>query len=253
MHIRPATTTDLAAISKLLLTNGLQTDEQVPPCQYTLVACHQQDLIATASLEQAGADSALLKSVAVAPHWQGQGIGRQLVYQLMAQARLTKIQRLFLLTSSAVDFFQGCGFCLMDREQVPVDIAATEQFSRLCPSSASCLSLDLAASMHYYPKESLQLKDDIDGVRLWSVCLQDSQFTYFEVEANRQFAIHSHASEQITYILEGELYFHNEKETICVGPGEAIAIPANLRHGAFTKDKPLKAVDSWAPINPKYS
>lgn len=65
--------------------------------------------------------------------------------------------------------------------------------------------------------------------------------------------MHNHESEQITYVLEGELYFKTNTETICVKAGETIAIPSNLRHGAFTKEKALKAVDAWSLINSNYN
>ena len=49
--------------------------------------------------------------------------------------------------------------------------------------------------------------------------------------------------------LEGELIFTIEnEEDIPVKAGEVIAIPANARHGAYTKDKSAKVVDAWSPV-----
>ena len=104
----------------------------------------------------------------------------------------------------------------------------------------------------YYPKEELTLKNVVKGANMWGVALEKSLLTYFEVEPNSQFAMHSHESEQITLILEGELYFDVNDTTICVKKGEVIALPSNVPHAAFTKKNPVKAVDAWSPVMEKY-
>ena len=106
-------------------------------------------------------------------------------------------------------------------------------------------------ALHYSPNE-LQLKSAVDGAKMWGVALEKSLLTYFEIEANSRFAMHSHESEQITLVLEGELYFDVNDTTICVKEGEVIALPSNVPHGAYTIDKPVKAVDAWSPVMEKY-
>ncbi len=64
--------------------------------------------------------------------------------------------------------------------------------------------------------------------------------------------MHSHASEQITLVLQGKLYFEVKDKTIGVKKGEVIAIPSNIPHAAFTKDSSVKAVDAWSLVNEKY-
>ena len=59
----------------------------------------------------------------------------------------------------------------------------------------------------YFSAEDLTLKPDIDGVEMWGVALDKTMLTYFEVRAESNFEMHSHKSEQITMVLEGELYF----------------------------------------------
>ncbi|MFQ5901523.1 MAG: cupin domain-containing protein [Thermodesulfobacteriota bacterium] len=77
-------------------------------------------------------------------------------------------------------------------------------------------------------------------------------FTYFEVEPNSRFKMHSHDSEQITMILKGELFFEIAERTICIKEGEVIAIPSNSSHAAFTREQSVKAVDAWSPVMDKY-
>jgi quercetin dioxygenase-like cupin family protein len=104
----------------------------------------------------------------------------------------------------------------------------------------------------HYTKETLTLKNAVKGATMWGVALEKSLLTYFEIEPDSQFAMHSHESEQITLILEGELYFDVNGTTVCVKKGEVMALPSNVPHGAYTKDKPVKAVDAWSPVMEKY-
>lgn len=104
----------------------------------------------------------------------------------------------------------------------------------------------------YYPKENLNLKPVGNGAKMWGVALENTLLTYFEVEPNSEFAMHRHENEQITMVIEGELFFNVDGREIRVGPGEVIALPSNVDHGAFTREKPVKAVDAWSPVMEKY-
>jgi quercetin dioxygenase-like cupin family protein len=106
--------------------------------------------------------------------------------------------------------------------------------------------------VQYYPKRSLILKPDFKGAKMWSVALEKTMFTYFSIEPESSFDTHSHDSEQITMVLEGELFFEVAERIICVKKGEVIAIPSNIPHAAFTKDSTVIAVDAWSPIPEKY-
>ncbi len=104
----------------------------------------------------------------------------------------------------------------------------------------------------HFARDSLPFRTDETGARFWSVALRRTQLTYFEVGPNCRFDGHSHPSEQITLVLEGELFF----ETVCgitrIGSGEVMAIPANMHHAVYTKAVAAKAVDAWSPVNSKY-
>ena len=108
------------------------------------------------------------------------------------------------------------------------------------------------STFQYYPKEKLQLQQAIPGAQMWGVSLENTQLTYFEVEANSTFEAHTHESEQITMVLEGELYFEIDDECICVKKGEVIAIPSMEKHAAHTRESAVKAVDAWSPVMEKY-
>jgi quercetin dioxygenase-like cupin family protein len=88
----------------------------------------------------------------------------------------------------------------------------------------------------YYSKDDLQLQPDVPGAKMWGVSLKKTQFTYFEIEPGCRFEMHAHESEQITMVLEGELFFEVEDEIICVGEGEVIAIASYVPHAIFTQE-----------------
>ncbi len=106
--------------------------------------------------------------------------------------------------------------------------------------------------VQHYKKDALNLQSDIEGARMWGVALENTQLTYFEVNPNCTFEQHTHPSEQITLVLNGELFFELDEKTICVKQGEVIAIPSDVPHAVFTKDHPVKAVDAWSPVMDRY-
>jgi mannose-6-phosphate isomerase-like protein (cupin superfamily) len=104
----------------------------------------------------------------------------------------------------------------------------------------------------YYASDSLTLREDIPGTAMWAVSLDRVMLTYFEVQPHKSFAAHSHASEQITMVLEGELHFETNGKVRIVRENEVIAIPSDVVHAVFTREKPARAVDAWAPVMGKY-
>ena len=100
--------------------------------------------------------------------------------------------------------------------------------------------------VHHFTKEKLNLQQAIPGAKYWSVDLNQVMLTYFEVEPNTQFELHRHASEQITMVLQGTLFFETKDKIYPVKEGEVFAIPGEVLHAAFTKDEAVTAVDAWS-------
>jgi quercetin dioxygenase-like cupin family protein len=87
---------------------------------------------------------------------------------------------------------------------------------------------------------------------MWSVALRNTMLTYFEIDPGSCFNRHAHRSEQITLVLKGELFFQIDGQTVCLGKGEALAIPSNIFHRAYTGDSSVIAVDAWSPVRAEY-
>jgi len=216
-----------------------------------MVARDGSQLVGAIGLELLGR-RALLRSLAVAREHRNRGLGQALYTRLVAHAHLRGVTKLYLLTLTAQEYFSRRGFEVVDRAAVPPEIRATREFRELCPGTAVCLAKDIQNEARYFPSDVLQLRPDVPGAQMWAVALQSTMLTYFEVEPHSRFDRHSHESEQITMVLEGQLFFELDGRLACVGRGEVIAVPANVPHAVFTKDLPVRAVDAWSPLMDKY-
>jgi N-acetylglutamate synthase-like GNAT family acetyltransferase len=86
----------------------------------------------------AGSDRLLRSLVVVADH-RGAGIGRAMLALLEGEARRLGVERLRLLTNTAAPFFRVNGYAGADRAAAPPTVAASREFTALCPASATYL------------------------------------------------------------------------------------------------------------------
>ena len=93
-------------------------------------------------IEGEGADR-LLRSVVVPAPQRGTGAGTRLVHLLASQAAGTGAARLWLLTTTAAVFFRRLGWRAVPRDAAPAAIRASDQFTSLCPSSATLMMREL--------------------------------------------------------------------------------------------------------------
>jgi len=141
--ITNASANDLQAILDLLSQVQLPHDGVAENLSDFLVARDQSRLIATIGIERHG-DTALLRSAAVAPDYQGCGIGSRLTENLLQRATSDGLERVVLLTTTASDFFaRRFGFCETSRTAFDKDLAASSEWNLPRCSSAVCMSLDL--------------------------------------------------------------------------------------------------------------
>ncbi|HMO61362.1 MAG TPA: arsenic resistance N-acetyltransferase ArsN2 [Ferruginibacter sp.] len=81
-------------------------------------------------------DCALLRSVSVLSSMQGRGYGKLITDAIEAYAKESGINCMYLLTTTAKDFFDKQGYCVIGREQAPPAVQQTAEFTGLCPASA---------------------------------------------------------------------------------------------------------------------
>lgn len=92
-------------------------------------------LVGAAGVEVHGAFG-LLRSVVVAPSHRGTGLGRALVADRLAWASRERLSAVFLLTTTAADFFAALGFERTVREAAPEEIRRSREFASVCPASS---------------------------------------------------------------------------------------------------------------------
>jgi amino-acid N-acetyltransferase len=80
---------------------------------------------------------ALLRSLAVAEDSRGNGYGKALVAQAERYAYSHAVTEVYLLTTTAEEFFRQLGYRRTERASAPEAIRQTEEFSALCPSSSA--------------------------------------------------------------------------------------------------------------------
>ena len=103
-----------------------------------VVARDDGRLLGTAALELYP-DGALLRSVAVASHAQGQGLGRALTETVLRIAREAGAPAAFLLTTTAEQFFPKFGFVRITRQDVPASVQTSVEFTTACPSTSAVM------------------------------------------------------------------------------------------------------------------
>ncbi|MBO6577081.1 MAG: GNAT family N-acetyltransferase [Rhodothermales bacterium] len=95
----------------------------------------ESGVVGCAAVEKYG-ENGLLRSVAVLPDRRGQHLGEYLVTAAEAESVEAGIDALYLLTETAEAFFDRLGYDVVDRTDVPEAVLASDQFAKLCPSSA---------------------------------------------------------------------------------------------------------------------
>lgn len=138
--INAGTTADLAAVENLLERSDLPTAGLVTCVDNLLVARSGAHIMGSAALERYG-EAALLRSVAVYPTLRGAGVGHQLLEAVLAKAQQRGVRDLYLLTTTAGDFFARVGFQPISRGAVPASVKAAAEFTSLCPDSALVMHL----------------------------------------------------------------------------------------------------------------
>ncbi len=93
-------------------------------------------------LERHGAYG-LLRSAAVRSELRGRRIGRKLVDRLLASAREQGVLDVYLLTTTAEEYFPDFGFEIIPRSTVPRELSGSAEFQGACPVTAIAMHLAL--------------------------------------------------------------------------------------------------------------
>ena len=144
MKIRKATNRDLDAVERLLSANDLPVDGVKESFSSFVVAEDEGAIVGAVGLEKFGS-VALLRSAVVSNDHRGSGVGRGLVEHILKYAEKDGIEELFLLTSTAEDYFPRFGFARTTRSAVPAAVKASAEFQGACPDTALVMTRRITA------------------------------------------------------------------------------------------------------------
>lgn len=124
----------------LLSANGLPISDLRDGSKAVPFGCLAGDrLRGIVGLEMHG-EAALLRSLAVPGNERGNGLGAALVAYAEQHACLQGAGSVYLLTVTTAEFFWRLGYAHVARRIAPASIAATSQFSDLCPSTSAFMA-----------------------------------------------------------------------------------------------------------------
>jgi amino-acid N-acetyltransferase len=164
VELRPAEPRDRAYVEELLAENDLPTDDldaaypslfvcEVPSGGSAAGDSSASERVGVGGLQvegdpesQSKEGAGLLRSLAVKESARGSGYGTAVCERLLDRARAADLDSVFLLTTTAADFFADLGFEEVERERVPDPIRETAEFSDICPASATCMKRPLDQS-----------------------------------------------------------------------------------------------------------
>jgi N-acetylglutamate synthase-like GNAT family acetyltransferase/protein-tyrosine-phosphatase len=137
--IGPASGGDLDAIGRLLVASLLPSRDVGGANLRFIVASEGGRLIGCAGLQVSGQDG-LVRSMAV--HWtrRNAGLGSRLHERLLFEAVLTGVRTLYVVTTTAEDFFAGHGFKKIQARAVPPELQASEEFTAFVPGGSTVMS-----------------------------------------------------------------------------------------------------------------
>lgn len=144
MNIEPASPRDYEDVIALLDTAALPTEDldRSSMAHFLVARDRSGKLIGAIGFERHGR-AALLRSLVVAPDYRNLELGTQLVAKLEARCRSLVVADLYLLTTTARDFFAKRRFQTIGREAVPAVLRGAAEFTRLCPETAVCMTKSL--------------------------------------------------------------------------------------------------------------
>jgi amino-acid N-acetyltransferase len=138
IDLRPATQEDWPKIKVLLAHLKLPTDDIAEGLKGFFVAYQGNLLVGTVGVEQFG-ELGMLRSLAVNREFRSQNLGTSLYQKAEAYARHQGIKQLYLITIAAQHYFGAKGYQALGRDQVPLPIQSTPQFSQICPTDAAIM------------------------------------------------------------------------------------------------------------------
>jgi len=139
ISIAPAAGGDFEAIPRLLTSALLPSRDVGLPGQRFIVASEASRILGCAGLQVAGEDG-LVRSMTV--HWtrRNAGLGSRLLDRLLLEAVLVGVRTLYVVTTTAEDFFARHGFRKIPADEVPAELRSSEEFTAFVAGGSAVMA-----------------------------------------------------------------------------------------------------------------
>jgi amino-acid N-acetyltransferase len=131
---------DINQVRSLLQENNLPVSDLNEQIIF-FVEKNADKIVAVGGMESSGKD-AIIRSIAVSDDNKGKGLGGKITRKLLKYAQETGKKDIYLLTTTAEDYFPKYGFKKIDRRIVPADVKNSSQYKDVCPDSAVVMKLE---------------------------------------------------------------------------------------------------------------
>ena len=135
MKLVKAKAIDLSEILDLLQSLGLPVVGVKEHLENFFLIRKGNEIIACSGIE-IYKNIGLLRSVAVKPGYQGQGLGIYLTENMLSYVKEKQCKELYLLTNTASNFFVKFGFQQITKDKVNPMIKQSTEFKGACPDTA---------------------------------------------------------------------------------------------------------------------
>lgn len=131
-----ATATDFEAVKRLLTAADLPIDGLDEQFGEGYAIAESDGIAIGAEGIEVYGDAGLLRSAVVDPAWRGRGVGDALTRDRLAWAAQRGLREVWLLTTTAADYFPRHGFERAERAAAPAPMQKSREFAEACPASA---------------------------------------------------------------------------------------------------------------------
>lgn len=146
MTIIPVPVEHFETAIAMLKQNNLPVEDITSGTQL-FIAEENNEVLGTIGVEYDFND-ALLRSLSVAENKRKKGLGLSLVNFLEDYVQKQGVENIYLLTTTAADFFSKLDYHVTARETLPVFIRQSSEFTSVCPSSATVMKKALIKPGH---------------------------------------------------------------------------------------------------------
>lgn len=142
IEYKTAHSNDIIHVQELLNKCQLPYEDIFTSKVFLILALVNGQVVGCIGIEKKDSNG-LLRSFAVHEKFRRLGVGNELLKRLVDDARKENIKALHLLTTTAERYFSKKGFVTSARNEAPQVIKNSTEFSTLCPSSSTYMSLEI--------------------------------------------------------------------------------------------------------------